>query len=90
MKSKLMMLISIGALALTASVPNAMAKTKVLGNSRSATAVSTSKAVATKKAASRAAAGKTAVSKKVSCGQDQCRAAVPPHTIISGATHNPW
>jgi len=74
MKSKIMMLIGIGALALSVSAPNAMAVSNGRGSAARSPHATTSKSVITKKAS---------VSKKASRN-----AAVPPHTILPGAKNN--
>jgi hypothetical protein len=75
MKSKLMTMIWVGALAFGAAVPSAVARSNMSGgNARRPSSLQTSKSAAAK-----------AASKKSSS-----RAAIPPHTILNGATNNPF
>ncbi len=85
MKSKLVMLILGGAMAFSASAPSAMAKSGsgTLPPVYRGSAVSTASAVAKK--ATAAASRQATASKKYSP-----KAAVPPHTILNGASHNPF
>lgn len=81
MKSKLMTLIWIGALAFSVSAPSAMAVIKGGGRAaRVPNAISTSKTAAVKKASVKNANGSVT---KISG-----RAAPPAHTILPGAKHN--
>jgi len=78
MKSKITMLIAIGALALSASAPSVMAVTKGRGGAARTPLTPTTKSVITKKQASQ---------QSIQCKKLSCRAAVPPHAILPGPQH---
>ncbi len=87
MKSKLMMLIWVGALAFSASAPSAMAGSKTLSSSRPNRAVAQSAGASlTKKAAAKSAA--SAHVNHVSCSRDLCKAAIPPRAIVPGGDYD--
>ncbi len=84
MKSKLMMLILAGGLAISASAPFAMARV-------SGTLPPTTKGGSVTFAKNAAPKAATRKFGNTYCGkQKDCRAIVGPHTVLPGATHNAY